>query len=80
MQNLTDLEELDGPAERVSPAEPERHVPDELRENVEEGDEEVGDGEVHDQQVHPTQLLTPAARRGQGRHEGGHGREDGSRG
>ena len=53
------LEKLDRAAQEVVTLEPEGHVPNELRKDIKEGDEEIGEAEVDDQQVHATQLLPP---------------------
>ena len=42
---------------RIRPAIPVGDVPDELRQNVQDGDEEVGDGEVVHEVVHPRRRL-----------------------
>ena len=61
-----------------------RDVPDELRQNVQDGDEEVGDGEVVHEVVHPRRRLPAQLPPQRHQHdpvaEQGHKQDDGLQG
>jgi len=50
----------DGLAEELAPLEEESYLPGELRQDVEESDEDVGTRQVGNHRVHPTQFLRAA--------------------
>lgn len=62
------LQVLDRPAERVWAQEAVRHLPDHLRQHLEERNAQVGQPQVQDEEMHPAHLLPQAVHRQQHPH------------
>ena len=63
----------DGATERVPAAERKRRVPQHLRQDVEQGDQQIGDAEMLDEYVHPARLALTVAQRHEDAHVAGDG-------